>query len=137
MKRTWVRQVLLLTALIHLFADVALAGGAVLCVAPNGHTAVEIGHLAQDCETLSGARTLGPGTVFESDACADCTDSPLHEEAEMASRRISGDFDGPPALAVHGIPVPLLEADGIERVIQNRLDISTTIRAHRSIVLLI
>jgi len=136
MQRTWVRHIILLSALLHLFVDVAVTGGAVLCVAPSDHTAVEIGHLAQGCETLYGAMA-SPGTVFESDACADCTDSPLHAEAEMASRRISGEFDAPPALAACVIPIPPLGAGHIGRPVQNRLEISTTIRAHRSIVLLI
>jgi len=137
MKRTWKNHILLLTALFHLFADVALAGGAVLCIGPNDHAAIEMGIPAQGCEALDEARALGAEAELSPDACTNCTDTPLHAEAELASKRISGDFDAPPALVAPGLPTPPLDVHGIERLVHIRLDISTTIRAHRSTVLLI
>lgn len=137
MKRTSTKHILLLTALLHLFADVALAGGAVLCVGPDDHAAIEIGHLAPDCEIVQEARPLRTDTALESGTCSDCTDSLLHEEAELAPRRVSDDLDAQPVLAAHVTPVPPVGARGIERPTENRLDKSMTLRAHRSTVLLI
>lgn len=137
MHRTWLRHLVLLTAFLHLFADVALAGGAVLCVGPNDHEVIEFGHIAPDCEALANTATRGSDTPLGPGSCSGCEDRPLHDEAELASGHEPGDYDAPPALAVRIIPAPTSLARGVVLPRLNRLVASGILRAQRSTVLLI
>ena len=83
MRRTKYR-LLLITALLHLFADVAFAGGAILCVGSNDHLAIEAQHaVSGDCETIE--QTSEVGFTDAKSGAEDCSDSPLHVEAELVS----------------------------------------------------
>jgi len=137
MKRTLLKHALLLAAILHLFADVAFAGGAVLCVGPNDHSAIEVGHLAADCETLAEVGALASMDEFGPGSCNGCIDSPLHAEPEIASKRISSNIDAPALLAPRVLSVQPAIQGRTERLGHNRLDLSMTVRAHRSTVLLI
>ncbi len=129
-------QFLLAVALFHLFSDVAFAGGAILCVGPNDHRAVEIRHLAPDCEPAVNLATSAVGIDSQDGECAGCTDSPLHSEAELGTERIEWD-PTPPAVLAGSFSAQYPPALFLERTPATRLDLSTTMRAHRSIVLLI
>ncbi|HEB91797.1 MAG TPA: hypothetical protein ENI85_19635 [Deltaproteobacteria bacterium] len=140
-------HLLLLAALAHLLADIAFAGGAVLCVGPADHAAIEAGHFAADCQPLP---SLGAeGTVRPSDEasrqmafripgdeCADCTDMPLHGDAEKTAEEFSWN-PGP----VSALPDPFsLQPSCLDRIAQHvgpTADVCPTLRAHRSIVLVI
>ena len=124
--------------MIHLFADVAFAGGAVLCVGPDDHAAIEVGHLSPDCEPLrpSGLHT-GIGDAYSTSGdCAECTDIPLHSEAEMASEPLSWNPDVAAILPDVRRPDPLRYHEGEAPTVPSG-GLSPTLRAHRSIVLLI
>jgi hypothetical protein len=139
MKRTWTHRFLLVAALLHLFADVAAVGGAVFCVGPDDHRAVEFGHITPGCDA--------PGEAAESayseaialnggDSCTNCTDTALHEEAEIGTKRVS--WDAPPAVLASPLQPQQLAALHTERRAPAfRPDSSATLRAHRSIVLII
>ena len=74
------RHLLLLVALLHLAADVAVAGGAVICVGPEGHRALETKHVAgAGCE----ARPMVEEPSLDSRP-GGCSDSPVHPEADIA-----------------------------------------------------
>ncbi len=134
MKTSRTHHFLLLTALFHLFADVAFAGGAVFCVGPNDHSAVELGHLAPGCETIEVAQAQQPNAGLANESCTSCTDSPLHTEAEIASERMA--WDAGTAMAVlDAISVRQRQVVVNRLPICHRIDLSMRIRAHRSIVL--
>ena len=136
MKRNRTHSTLLITALFHLLVDVAFAGEAVLCVGPNDHAAIEVGHLARDCASFQEANVGGSGPELAIGDSTDCTDIPLHTEAEMASEDLSWDPNPPSALAFcagSGAPLTL----GSELCVGQGSDLTPTMRAHRSIVLII
>ena len=139
MKRTWTHRFLLFAALLHLFADVAAVGGAVFCVGPDDHRAIEFGHITPGCDAPGEvAESASPTTVAlnAGDSCTDCTDTSLHEEAELGTKRVS--WDAPPAvLASPFQPQQLVALLAERRAPALRPDLSATLRAHRSIVLII
>jgi len=132
MKHTRIHGVLLAAAFLHLFADVAFAGGAMLCIGPNDHRAIEVGHLTQNCESLQETWTTQNSGL----AGGACTDSPLHTEPEMSSKRTSWDAPASTSLVslVGGSVPPTVD---IWHPIRQSSGLSKTIRAHRSIVLII
>lgn len=96
MRRPRARHLLLLVALLHLAADAAFAGGAVFCVGTDGHRALETEHLADaGCEI----REIGEEPTLDS-LPGDCTDSPVHPEADMAP----GNQDPKPPLTLLALP---------------------------------
>lgn len=131
-------RLLLFVAFFHLLADVAFAGGAVLCVGPDEHRAIESQYLAdsgclsEELESPHGAE-LSAGT---SDS-EECTDSPLHSEAELASSAEPlPDLEGAPA-AFATPPIGAV-VDAIRLRARARApDVSPALRAHRTVVLLI
>lgn len=81
MKRPRARHLLFLIALLHLAADMASAGGMVFCVGPDDHRALETEHLAgAGCELPSAGETTSLNAL-----ASDCTDSPLHPDADIAA----------------------------------------------------
>lgn len=88
MTRNSRNRLLLFFALFHLLADVAYAGASVLCVGADEHRTIESEHLAEvgcqasenfvQSETEFAERSPLTGS-------SDCTDSPLHSEAELVS----------------------------------------------------
>lgn len=142
MKSSRSHRILLLAALLHLAAEAAAAGGAVLCVGPNDHQAIELGHSAQGCEPPDEAAAVVAHDAFAANPaadlpdCADCVDTPLHADAEMAPGR---DVQAamPHLVLVDAAPAPPATPWTRERGDANHLDLSPTMRAHRSIVLLI
>lgn len=108
MNRTVGNRLFLLLALAHFLADAGFAGAVVLCVGPNDHRAVESQHtLDARCPSESStSRSLRdfPGLSTADRLSSDCTDSPLHSEAELVSSKTQS-ADAPPAVAV--IPTDL------------------------------
>ena len=136
MKRNRTHSILLLTALFHVLADVASAGGAVLCVGPNDRAEIEVGHLASNCEPFQDTNATGSDPAFAIGDSTDCTDIPLHSDAEKASEDLSWDPDPPSALGFYlGSQPPFTR--GSELYIGQGTDLTPTMRAHRSIVLII
>jgi hypothetical protein len=146
MKRTRVHRFLILTALLHLCADVALAGGGVLCVGPDDHQEIEFGHFGSDCGSLKGAELMErsaefafgvrPALEIGAEDCADCTDRPLHGEAEFVSPDVSWD---PTSLAglmirIQTAPVPLRFGG---QLLERRIGLTPTARALRTTILII
>lgn len=102
MMRTRTHHILFLTALLHLFADVAFAGGVVLCVGPNDHREFEQSHLAgASCEAVTASDDSA------SSLPNDCSDSELHSDAEIAS---ASENDSIPAPALVALPSPFQAA---------------------------
>lgn len=82
MRRPQARRILILAAALHLLSDAALAGGMVFCVGPDDHRAVEMEHVAASgCES---SKPTSEGASLEA-APEDCSDSPLHPEADIAA----------------------------------------------------
>ena len=144
MRRTKYR-LLLMTALLHLIADVAFAGGAVLCVGANDHLAVEMQHGASgDCqaENLAAEATLAEtyvSEVYADSSSKDCTDRPLHGEAEF----VSGSREETSEL-IQDSAVALDAVFGIDLASASSFDCHGSVRslsphlpAHRTTVLLI
>lgn len=138
MKHNRTHGILLLTALLHLLVDVAFAGGAVFCVGPNNHAAIEIevGHFARDCGPFQDAKVKGSDPELAIGDSTDCTDIPLHSEAEMVCEDLSWDPNPPSALAFSSGSGPPLRP-GSELCVGQGTDLTPTMRAHRSIVLII
>lgn len=91
-------RLLLATALLHLFADVAFAGGAVFCVGADDHRAVELQHaLAAICQTAEAFDVADGATVLAS--ASDCKDSPLHCSPELVGSADDGSDIAPLAVA--------------------------------------
>ena len=139
MNRTARNRLLLFFAVFHLLADVAFAGGAILCVGPDDHRAIESEHLAETgCQSTSSA---SPGAaefaVVGTAAPDDCTDSPLHSEAELVTST-DPDHDVQPTLIASALPsTPSLATNDVVRPRARAPDESSSLRAHRTIVLLI
>lgn len=83
MNRPAILRLVFAIALLHLLADSAFAGGAVLCVESDDHRAVEAAHTAPhdpisvpDAALLQASATRSGGL---------CDDSLLHSEAELVS----------------------------------------------------
>lgn len=136
MTRTTTQRLLLCAALLHLFADVAYAGAAILCVGPNEHRAIETEHpLAQGCPSQPTSDAAG---FSNASSTGDCIDSPLHSEAELVSSS-TDTCDGVSSAATLSVA---LEA---ERLALARLpraqardpDLPPELRAHRGTVLLL
>lgn len=137
MNRTGRNRLLLFVALFHLLSDVAFAGGAILCVGPNDHRAIESEHLAEaGCQTTSAASSSSLA-LTEGAAAEDCTDSPLHSEAEFVSSADQNP-DVQPTAAASVLPsCPSLAAIDTVRPRARAPDESSSLRAHRTIVLVI
>jgi hypothetical protein len=136
MKLNRTHSILLLTAIFHLLADVAFAGGAVLCVGANGHTEIEAGHVARDCGSFRDAEVQANDPLFANGKTSDCTDFLLHGDAEMASKDASWDPAPPAVLTLTSGLYPVL-VRGCDLHIGLCTDLTPTMRAHRSIVLII
>ena len=137
MRRTKYR-LLLIAALLHLFADVAFAGGAVLCVGSNDHLAIEAQHaVAGDCETIEQTSEVRFTGNAQSGA-EDCTDSPLHVEAELVSTSEEASDLNPNSLAAFGNPskadLTQLHAGYVR---QRAADLTPDLRLHRTTVLIL
>ena len=137
MNRTARNRLLLFVSLFHLLADVAFAGGAILCVGPDDHRAIESEHLAEaGCQT-SAVELPSSLAITEGAAPEDCTDSPLHTEAELVASKDSYP-DVQPAAVVPALPsCSSLAAVDVVRPQARAPDESSSLRAHRTIVLLI
>ncbi len=140
-------RLLLLAALVHLFADVAFADGAVLCVGPVGHAAIEAGHFSADCQPLpsvgigaavSRTEEADPEFAFRDPAgeCADCTDTPLHGDAEKTSEDPSWEFDRVSA-SPEPFFLPMSAPDRVRLDVARSCEQAPALRAHRSVVLVI
>ena len=138
---------LLFAALAHLLADIAFAGGAVLCVGPADHAAIEAGHFSADCQPLPSVdaeRTVAPSGEasremafrIPGNECDDCTDMPLHGDAEKTAEEFSWNPGRVSALPVPSSLQPSC-LDRIARHVVPTADVCPTLRAHRSIVLVI
>ncbi len=140
MNRTTRNRILLAFALLHLLADVAFAGGAVLCVGSDDHRAVESQYLADlGChgENPSQPDSTAPSVSDAVEQSGDCTDSPLHSEAEFfaASDRAP---DAPAGLVHAAFDQHLASADAARlRPSARTASESSTLRAHRTVVLII
>lgn len=131
-------RLLLFVAFFHLLADVAFAGGAVLCVGPDEHRAIESQYLADSgCLSEELGSSHAPELSAEASDSEDCTDSPLHSEPEMASsaepmpdvEETPAAFSTPPVGAV---------VDAIRLRARARAPtVSPALRAHRTVVLTI
>lgn len=87
MKRRAKHRLLLVAALVHLLADVAFAGGAVLCVGSNDHVAIEVPHATEAaCQPGTSAGGVVHAKAFTPADSEGCEDRPLHSEAEFASK---------------------------------------------------
>lgn len=85
MRRARTHHVLLLIALLHLFADAAFAGGVVLCVGPDDHRALESERSVDfGCEALAPSANAQRAELQA--LPGDCDDSPVHSDAEMVSK---------------------------------------------------
>lgn len=130
--RTRTHHILLLTALLHLFADVAFAGGVVLCVGPNDHREFEQSHLAgASCEavTASDGSTGLP---------SDCSDSELHSDAEIASANQDDSVPAPVFVALPSVfqaAVPTRTASSLP--FARAPDLAPALLGHRTTVLLL
>ncbi len=139
MKLNRTHSILVLAAMFHLLADVAFAGGSVLCVGPNDHAEIEVGHVARDCgpsqEVQQGDVQDGDSLLSIGDA-SDCIDIPLHADAEMVFEDLSWDLDTPPIVDASFGAARLLER-GQDLYIGQATDLTPAMRVHRSIVLLL
>ena len=138
MNRTARNRLLLFFAVFHLLSDVAYAGGAILCVGPDDHRAIESEHLAEaGCQSTNPTSPVPGFSVTEAEAPEDCTDSPLHSEAELVTST-DPDYDVQPTVAASALPSsPSLATNDIVRPRARAPDESSSLRAHRTIVLLI
>jgi hypothetical protein len=130
-------RLLLITALLHLFADAAFAGGAILCVGSNDHVAIEAQNaFSGDCQTAEQSSEVG-FTDAQSGA-EGCNDIPLHADAELVSTSNEASEFSPNLIAVLGNP---FESDltrmraGYLR--QRGAQLPPDLRAHRTTVLLL
>jgi len=139
MRRTKYR-LLLMTALLHLIADVAFAGGAVLCVGANDHLAVEMQHGASvDCQAEELAAEATLAETYVDSSSEDCTDRPLHSEAEFVSgsREKTSELIQDSAIALDAIfGIDLASASSFDRRGSVKT-LSPHLPAHRTTVLLI
>lgn len=132
-------RLLLATALLHLLADVAFAGGAVLCVGSNGHLAIEAQHAVTVlCHPdLPDEAAAVPTTDLVRADSGECDDRPLHSEAEFVSKT-NEDGDTGHAVAVSTASVFAATRPASSYLLGARSDrISPHIRAHRTTVLII
>ena len=136
MRRTKYR-LLLITALLHLFADVAFAGGAILCVGSNDHLAIEAQHgVAGDCQTIEQTSEVGFTDAQAGDE--DCSDSPLHAEAELLSSSDEASALNPNLVAALDNPFEYdLTQLHVGYLGQRAADLPPDLRAHRTTVLLL
>jgi len=136
MNRTARNRLLLFFAVFHLLADVAYAGGAILCVGPDDHRAIESEHLAEACQTGNAASSPSLA-VAKGVASEDCTDSPLHTEAELVTSSDPDPDAQPTFVASAPSSRSSLATSDVFRPRARAPDESTSLRAHRTIVLLI
>ncbi|MBW2270721.1 MAG: hypothetical protein JRH16_19320 [Deltaproteobacteria bacterium] len=137
MRRAQTRHLLLLIALLHLAVDVAFAGGVVICVGPDDHRALESEHISRlGCEASSLLGEAGHAAADFSPR--DCSDSPVHSEAEMVSRE-----EDPAAFVVWRVALPIpLELDAplagtTLGVLARAPALAPGLLAHRTTVLLL
>ena len=128
-------RLLLATALLHLFADVAFAGGAVFCVGADDHRAVELQHAsAAICQTAEAFDMADGATVLAS--ASDCEDSPLHCSPELVGSADDGSDIAPLVVSLSSplsVPGPGQSLEGLART-----PISPPgLRLHRTTVLLL
>lgn len=99
MTRTKTRHILLLVALLHLVADVAFAGGAVLCVGPDDHRALETEHLG-GCDEPAFERDVAQLDSLQEE----CDDTEVHSDPELVSENDQASKVPAPLLALVSSP---------------------------------
>ena len=138
MNRNSRNRLLLFFALFHLLSDVAYAGAAVLCVGPDDHRAVESKHAVEaGCQKFDESAPLGVDVTGRARPSSECSDRPLHSEAELRSSHPSP--TDPPSFVLAFAPAETL-ADSSNTLIRARARApadSTALRAHRTTVLII
>jgi len=140
MRRKRTHSILVLTAVVHLLADMAFAGGSVLCVGPDNHAEIEVGYTARACRpavnlTLAEVAEQDSDLAFTSSP--GCVDFPLHVADEMVTEDLSWDFDAPPLVATMPIASDPPSQSGPASRIGQVIGLTPTMRAHRSIVLIV
>lgn len=137
MNRTVRNRLLLFLSVFHLLSDVAYAGEAILCVGPDDHRAIESEHLVEvGCENGTTA-SLPSLSVMAGAASENCTDIPLRTDAELfTSSDPSPDFQ-PLVVASSFASTLFLPTRNVVRPRARAPAESTSIRAHRTVVLLI
>ena len=122
-------------------AEGAFAGAAILCVGPGDHRAVEsqhatdVGCSSESQEPLS--RQAAAGFSTGDPLTSDCTDSPLHSEAELVSSHSNG-VGTPVAIAI--VPTdlrPPVDRGSLVRPRARAPDATAAYRAVRTTVLII
>lgn len=138
MTRVARHRLLLVVALFHLLSDVAYAGAAVLCVGPDDHRAVESEHSAEaGCESAGATAPAAPSLAGQSAASEDCTDSPLHSEAELVSSAYPDADLSPPLAACVVTSGSSHESNDAVRPRARVPSDTSALRAHRTVVLLV
>lgn len=131
-------RLFLLVAFFHLLADVAFAGGAVLCVGPDDHRAIESQYVADSgCVSDQPVSTRGTDLSANTSDAGECTDSPLHSEAELTSSAESvSDAESSPV--AFSTPSMLADVAAVRlRACARAPTGSPGLRHHRTIVLII
>lgn len=128
-------RLLLATALLHLFADVAFAGGAVFCVGTNDHRAVELQHASVAvCQTADAFDVADAAAVLAS--TSDCEDTPLHCSPELVGSADDGSDIAPTVVAL----ASQLSSPSPERALGGSVRTSISppgLQLHRTTVLLL
>ena len=139
MRRVRTHHLLILVAMLHLLADAALAGEAVLCVGADDHQEIEAGHTGVLCHPAEAESRNPTGLQAAESAPDDCTDRLLHSaSAEMTSEHSDGSDLEPPALSLPSLAgeANLLEFSSL-RAAGSSDPPPPGLVAHRTIVLLI
>lgn len=136
MNRTARNQLLLVFALFHLLADVAYAGAAVLCVGADDHRAIESEHVSEaGCEASEESAPLGARVMETAPSPGDCSDSPLHSEAELvSSHRSTADF-APAVIVLAPFESIVVTSNTLVRPRARAPAEPKALRAHRTTVL--
>jgi hypothetical protein len=139
MNRNSRNRLLLIFALFHLLADVAYAGASVLCVGADDHRAIEPEHVAEaGCQPSAESTPNDAGITNRAPSPSeDCSDSPLHSEAELVSSR-DRTLDFAPDFVA--ISPSLFQAATSNTLVSPRPRApaeTTALRAHRTTVLII
>lgn len=109
MNRTARNTLLVFLATFHFLADAAFAGGAILCIGPDDHLAIESSHEAElGCESIAQvpAEAAPEGLSRGGPLTEDCTDRVLHAEAELVSSK----QETTASVATHSTPAESLSA---------------------------
>jgi hypothetical protein len=138
MRKLYGHRIVVVAAILHLFAEAGIAEGLIVCVGADEHRAVEQEHAINGCSEANGATEQGRAESLELAGSGDCSDTILVSRCtELLSHAPDGSEAGPAAILISAAPGPSTSFGLISRPLLTSSGSSSGLESLRSVVLVL